>query len=305
MKQDQPSRTALLIARTTLFWSFDAEAAKLIPAEAMEVSRWVVEATDPNHAATIARMQRPVIRAAMRLAERIVLPGITIHYILRKKYIAAIAAAALARGVRQVAVIAAGFDALTYRLHDQFPGVLFVEIDHPATQSVKRRVLESRGSIGSNLVFITADLATTALDAAMRDEPRWMPSAPTLWIAEGLLMYLEEPDVARIMTTISSSTDPASEVVFTFMSKHGGHVAFKRRSWLISRMLQRIGEPFRWGIAPSALPAFTEAHGLRTLEIVEPAELRRRYVAPSLESRLPPADGDTLCHARVMTKELR
>ncbi|MEA2163351.1 MAG: hypothetical protein QOK37_1478 [Thermoanaerobaculia bacterium] len=305
MERDQPSRTALLIARTTLFWSFDAEAAKLIPAEAIEVSRWVVEATDPNHAVTIARMQRPLVRAATRLAERIILPGIAIHYILRKKYIAKVAAAALARGVRQVAVIAAGFDALTYRLHGQFPDVLFVEIDHPATQAVKRRVLESRGSIAPNLTFISADLSTTALDAAMLDEPRWNPSAPTLWIAEGLLMYLEEPEVARIMRTISSGADEASEFFFTFMRKRSGHVAFKRRSWLISQMLRRIGEPFRWGIAPRALPAFTEAHGLRTIEIVEPEELRQRYVTPSLESRLPPADGDILCHARVMTKELR
>ncbi|MEA2239862.1 MAG: hypothetical protein QOC81_4586 [Thermoanaerobaculia bacterium] len=299
MQPNRPSQTALLIARTTLFWSFDAEVAKLIPPAAAEVSRWVIEATDPNPALTIARMQRPIVRAASRLIERILLPGITIHYLLRKKYIAEVAAEALARGVRQVAVIAAGFDSLTYQLHRQFPDVLFVEIDHPATQSVKRAVLEARGSVGANLGFLAVDLSATPLAEAMQREPRWDPSAPTLWIAEGLLMYLDESDVVRIMKSISQP-ESASEFVFTFMCTRGGHVAFRRRSWLISRLVRWSGEPFRWGIGADALPAFTEASGLRTVEIVEPEELRRRYVPASLESRLPPADGDTVCSTRVV-----
>jgi methyltransferase (TIGR00027 family) len=303
MNPDTPSGTALLIARTTLFWSFDPEVAKLIPAQAAEVSLWVVEATDPNSAVTIARMQRPIVRAASRLIERILLPGITIHYLLRKKYIAEVAAEALARGVRQVAVIAAGFDSLTYRMHRQFPDVLFVEIDHPATQSVKRGVLGSRGDISSNLRFLAADLSKTPLALAMQAEPRWDPAAPALWIAEGLLMYLDELDVARIMKTISE-TGSASEFVFTFMNCQGGRVAFRRRSWLIDRILKWRGEPFRWGIGAVALPALTEACGLRTIEIVEPEALRNRYVPASLESRLLPADGDTLCRARVIPKEI-
>jgi methyltransferase (TIGR00027 family) len=300
MQPNQPSQTALLIARTTLFWSFDAEVAKLIPPGAADVSRWVVEATSPNPDAVIARMQRPIVRAASRLIERVLLPGITIHYLLRKKYIAEVAAEALARGVKQVAVIAAGFDSLTYQLHRQFPDVLFVEIDHPATQSVKRAVLESRGSIGPNLAFLAVDLSATPLATAMEAEPRWDPSVPTLWIAEGLLMYLDKSDVVNIMKTISRPGNSASEFVFTFMCTRGGHVAFRRRGWLISRLLRWGGEPFRWGIGADALPAFTEACGLRTLEIVEPEKLRRRYVQPSLESRLPPADGDTVCRSRVI-----
>lgn len=305
MKPDRPSGTALLIARTTLFWSFDAEAAKLISPCAAEVSRWVVEATDPNHAVTIARMQRPIVRAASRLVERIILPGIAIHYLLRKNYIAGVAGEALARGVKQVAVIAAGFDALAYQLHRQFPEVLFVELDHPATQSVKRSALEARGDVGSNLRFLAADLSRMALAAAMQTEPRWDSSAPTLWIAEGLLMYLEESDIVSILKTMALPAEDASEFVFTFMGMRGGRVAFRHRSWLINRMLQRRGEPFRWGIAADALPAFTEACGLRTLEIVEPDELRRRYVSASLESRLPQADGDMLCRARVIPKVSR
>jgi methyltransferase (TIGR00027 family) len=305
MKPNRPSQTALLIARTTLFWSFDAEVEKLIPPGAVEVSRWVVEATDPKAAVTIARMQRPIVRAASRLIECILLPGITIHYLLRKKYIAEVAAEALARGVRQVAVIAAGFDSLTYQLHRQFPEVLFVEIDHPATQSVKRAVLESRGSVGPNVAFLTVDLSATPLAEAMKSEPRWNPAAPTLWIAEGLLMYLDESDVVSIMNTISAPGNSASEFVFTFMCTRGGHVAFQRRSWLISRLVRWGGEPFRWGIAADALPAFTEACGLRTLEIVEPEDLRRRYVSASLESRLPPADGDTICRSRVIESRNR
>jgi methyltransferase (TIGR00027 family) len=302
MKPNRPSQTALLIARTTLFWSFDPEVAKLIPAGAAEVSRWVVEATSPNPDAAIARMQRPIVRAASRLLERILLPGITIHYLLRKKYIAEVAAEALARGVRQIAVIAAGFDALTYQLHRQFRDVLLVEIDHPATQSVKRDVLETRGEIGPNLAFLSVDLSATPLARAMQTQPRWDPSAPTLWIAEGLLMYLDESDVVNIMKTISAPGNSASELVFTFMSTRGGHVAFRRRAWLINRFLKWGGEPFRWGIATDSVPAFTGACGLRTLEIVEPEELRRRYVPASLESRLPPADGDTLCRATCFLK---
>jgi hypothetical protein len=50
---------------------------------------------------------------------------------------------------------------------------------------------------------------------AMKSEPRWNPSAPALWIAEGLLMYLDESDVVSLMKTILALANSASELVFT------------------------------------------------------------------------------------------
>ena len=64
------------------------------------------------------------------MIERITIPGILLHYALRKKCIAKLARSALANGGTQVVVIGAGFDPLSSELQREFPTALFWEIDH-------------------------------------------------------------------------------------------------------------------------------------------------------------------------------
>ncbi|HEY1404386.1 MAG TPA: class I SAM-dependent methyltransferase, partial [Pyrinomonadaceae bacterium] len=107
MKADVPSATAYLIATSTLFVADDPLAGRLIPARAAELSAHFVEARSRVarrvHEALRRRRARPFVRAL----ERLTLPGIQLHYALRKLYLEETTRAAIADGIRQVVIFGA------------------------------------------------------------------------------------------------------------------------------------------------------------------------------------------------------
>jgi O-methyltransferase involved in polyketide biosynthesis len=84
-------------------------------------------------------VQETWFRPIAKLVERVTIPGILLHYALRKKCIRELVRSALANGVAQVVILGAGFDPLSSELQREFPTAVFWEIDHPATQRHKVR----------------------------------------------------------------------------------------------------------------------------------------------------------------------
>lgn len=101
--------------------------------------------------------------------------------------------AAIAAGISQIVVLGAGYDdrALRFRTH----GVSFFEVDHPATQADKRARLTAidelvPGSQGP--VLVAADFRHDDLPSVLADAGHDAGS-PSLFLCEGLLVYLDEP----------------------------------------------------------------------------------------------------------------
>jgi len=87
MKNGQPSATADLIALGTIFLDCDITFRRLVPPGAAEACRRFVEAYSPWGKRWIRLMGKGWFRAWMRCLERIALPGILVHYALRKCYL--------------------------------------------------------------------------------------------------------------------------------------------------------------------------------------------------------------------------
>ena len=191
-------------------------------------------------------------RPVARLIERITIPGILLHYILRKKCIAGLVRSALINGATQVVIVGAGFDPLSFELHQDFRDAQFWEIDHPATQRHKLRALaEIRVE---RLHFVAVDLSASPLDREVLLKSNFDPTQRTCWIAEGLLMYLTLDVVSSLMRTLKSLSAPGSRLVFTFMEKQSdGRIRFDSQSKLVDWWLRRHGEPFVWGTTRSEL----------------------------------------------------
>src|SRR5439155_26187278 len=113
---------------------------------------------------------------------------------------------AISEGFRRILVLARGFDVLALRLALEFPHVRFLELDHPATQRVKRETLERYGS-PKNLTLAAVDLRQERIPAG---------EEPTLFIAEGVLMYFSEEEVGLILRSLGH------RVVFTAMQSMDG-----------------------------------------------------------------------------------
>ena len=230
-------------------------------------------------------------------AERALLAGIIAHYLARKRWIEIQVREALRLGIRQVVVLGAGFDTLAGRLAPEFPEVLFLELDHPATQAVKRKMPE----IAPNLRFLHVDLTTQSLPADAC--PDFSKNRPSIIIAEGLTMYLTANRVAALLENAAQLAGPGGQVIFTFMEQAaGGSIAFHGEHPLVARWLKSRREPFLWGISRDRLSGWVEENGLHCEILASDRELRGEILAPRGLGEIPLARGECLCSCSPLVR---
>src|SRR5688572_2400799 len=117
-----------------------------------------------------------------------------------------------AGGGRQVVILGAGFDCRAARFAGELAGSRVFEVDHPATQSVKRAAMA--GEAQAPVVYVPWNFETRpvselpdALAAVGLD-----PSAPTLVIWEGVTMYLTERAIEETLAAVRRLGAPATLV---------------------------------------------------------------------------------------------
>ena len=291
MREDRPSSTAALIAAATAFLARDARVADLVPAGAAAWCERCLESLGGPRLGALRALSHPALRWAARLAERATIPGLPLHFMLRKRWIEEAVRAALGAGCAQVVVVGAGFDTLALRLAGEFRRAAFIEIDHPATQGRKRL---AAGAAPGNIHFIAADLARLPLEDALAGGA-YRPGAPSAFVIEGLLMYLTGAEVARVFAALAALQRGGGRVVFTVMEPApDGRSAFHNATPLVTRLLARWSEPFESALARADAGAFLARHGLRLRDLADSETLRARYLAPSGREHLGLARGEII-----------
>jgi methyltransferase (TIGR00027 family) len=182
---------------------------------------------------------------------------------------------ALDEGVRQVAVIGAGYDTRSWRLARS--GVKFFEIDHPATQHAKRQYAPDGGPW-----YVAADLRVDRLTELL-PAAGFNPATPTVFVVEGLTMYLTEAVVAMVLGDLASLAASGSRLAVNFTVRGGGSAALASRAVAKAiRSAWRIGgEPVHGWVRPAALPGLLLAAGWVLQEAVTAPDLAERYLAGS------------------------
>lgn len=278
MQRSKPSESALSIAIQLLLLDEDKQWGHLVPKEVVEAtSRFVYGTHHPiTHLLTYTGF-----RYLLRHWSNWVLPFFSVHVALRKKWIEAKTKKALQQGMKQVVVIGAGFDTLAYRLHRLDPDVEWIEIDLPHTQAHKIHAI--RGLVEQNLQFLPADLSHEALDEVLLHHTRYQFNQPTLFIAEGVLMYLHEFEVKNLLQTISYCSDRGSVLIGSALKPQiNGRLDLEGTRWLIRSLSQR-DEPYRWGITTHHLQHFLANHSFNLITTQDSHE-----IAPSeLHTKLP------------------
>src|SRR6478752_1477435 len=128
----------------------------------------------------------------------------------RTRYFDAYFARAVAAGVRQIVIIAAGLDSRAYRL-DWPDGTVIYELDQPQVLEFKRGVLAGRGEKPrAERVEIAVDLREDWLQA-LRDNG-FDDTRPAAFIAEGLMIYLPATAQGELFRGIDALAAPGSFV---------------------------------------------------------------------------------------------
>jgi methyltransferase (TIGR00027 family) len=298
MREDRPSSTATLIAAATVFLDGDPRVRGLVPAGAAALCRRFISFSPMPTRAVIGALCHPALRWLARLAERSTVPGLMLHFMLRKRMIESAVTEAISRGASQVVVLGAGFDTLALRLHRSHPAVTFIEIDHPATQRLKREAVEADQAGGGNLVFQPADLTRQPLEEVLARVPVYRRGAISIFVIEGVLMYLTHTEVSALFRLLGAHGGNGSRVVFTVMEPMaGGRIDFHNATPLVKRLLRLWREPFKCGIGTAELPAFLQRFGF-VLNIVANADtLRGLYLADFAGDTPITARGELVCIA--------
>jgi methyltransferase (TIGR00027 family) len=175
---------------------------------------------------------------------------------------------ALDRGIRQVVVVAAGYDSRAWRFARD--GVTFFEVDLPETQADKRSHAPHPGP-----VYVPADVTDPSLaDNLIRAGFR--PEQPTAFTVEGLTMYLTEGQVARMLRMLADLGAPGSRLAVNF-----GMVLERQASpagGITRRLITAGGEQFRFRLDLADAPPFLAKAGWSVERTLTGAELRDRYL---------------------------
>jgi methyltransferase (TIGR00027 family) len=164
-------------------------------------------------------------------------------------------------GVQQVLILGAGFDSRAYRLK-QLRDVTVFEVDHPATQAAKRRIL-LRGPvpIPASIRFVPVDFGVDdpATELAGRG---FVSGAPTLVLWEGVTNYLDAASVDATFRFLASAIAPGSPVLFTYVDRAmlDGSAVFEGAATTL-RAVHRVGEPLTFGLDPGEVPAYLADRG--------------------------------------------
>ena len=279
MKADTPSETALRIAGNRIAAARDPVLRRVLADPEEPYSEWFVRA----HSARARLLLRgwkwgPTRNLIYRMSDA-VLPGGALHILIRKRYVEDQARVALQEGVQQVVVFGAGLDPLPLRLLKAFPEVRVYEIDHPATQGVKRQALQERSALPERLALLPVDFSRESAEEKLRAAPEFRPDACSLYLAEGVLMYLEQADVDALFACVRRNSAPGSRFIFTMVDQSrlgdpGSPVA------AMARMTERLGEPIRSSIERKRLDGFLRKHGFKSRAVADHNSLKSAYLKP-------------------------
>ena len=184
-------------------------------------------------------------------------------------------------GARQVVLLGAGYDSRAYRL-PALAGAGVFEVDHPATQATKQRLLRAqvRTDRRAHVHFVPVDLAVDDLAGALR-AAGFEALERTVVVWEGVTNYLTERAVDTTVRQLAAITGSGSRLVFTYVDRAAldGTGGFRGvDEWHAA--VRRQGEPWTFGFDPGELPGYLAERGLRLFLDLSTRDAADRYLLP-------------------------
>lgn len=290
MKKDKPSSTALLIAKAQVFLANNERTEQFIPEKSKEASLWFVEECGERDYDKKSR--NGLYRVLLKCIERIAMPGILLHYSLRKRFIENEVRAAIKSGAEQVVILAAGFDTLAFRLHNEFKNVKFFELDHPATQYPKKSALDKRNLPGDNFVMIPIDFSRETIENVLQNGG-FLKDKKSVFVAEGITMYLTEDEVNKLFSSVSGLCVSGSFFIFTHMEKNDNKSDISAKLTDIWLWMKR--ETYKWSVARDKVADFASRHGFGLQKDISYKQLQADYANERTKRLISNVRGENLC----------
>jgi methyltransferase (TIGR00027 family) len=258
MKPNEPSRTALMVARQRAAHQLLDHGAILYDPFAMKILREnekeVLQFATAHPLASIGRL---FTAARSRIAEDAL-------------------SAAVERGVRQAVILGAGLETFALRNPHGALQIRIYEVDHPSTQAWKlERLAEAQLAIPPWLFFVPIDFERDDLGKTLAGAG-FQQNSPAFFAWLGVVPYLTQEAIVGTLEYIASIQN--SEVVFDYMeppqafSEEIGELVSKR-----TEQLEKMDERWASRFEPTGMAAILRSHGFSDIEDIDFEQIRSRF----------------------------
>ena len=269
VNRENPSKTAETIAMVRVSESrkpedecvcYDPHAIRFISQEVLDFA-----AHNPEKYKTfVARNERLV-------------PGASNSIVARVRFFDDIVKSSINDGLEQLVILGAGYDTRAYRI-EGLDKIKVLEIDHPATQSIKiEKITEIFGSLPDYVTYIPIDLELNNFGQQLL-ESGYNKSLKTLFIMEGLLMYLSPEMVDKILSFTVHNSGKGSAIIFDYipLSVVDGTCKLEAgQNWRNGVMA--VGEPFLFGIKDGEIQSFLVQRGFGNIKNMTSEDYKKAY----------------------------
>jgi methyltransferase (TIGR00027 family) len=198
--------------------------------------------------------------------------GALTFVVARYRYIDEYLQERLDTGTVQVVLLGAGLDSRAYRGELLSRAIKTFEVDHPATQASKiEHVKQILGTLPNHVVYVSVDFNRETLDQLL--VAGFDTEVQTLFIWEGVTLYLEKEAVESTLAWIRLHARPGSALIFDYQDTStltGHHRAYA----LLNRL---TGEKRVFGMEPDQMEHFLAQHGFTQVVNVPAQRLEHLY----------------------------
>jgi methyltransferase (TIGR00027 family) len=229
-------------------------------------------------------------------------PGIYEYVIARTKVMDVAFVDALEAGFTQIVLLGAGFDTRALRFADRNRGTKIFELDVATTQQPKIEIYQKQTlSIPTGLVFVPINFDRQDIFDRLSNAG-FQEGRKTLFLWEGVTMYLSVQAVDGTLEFIRSRAACGSQVVFDYL--YASVLRRENRFYgerEIYEMVSRVGEGWTFGLEEGEIGPFLEARGFEVTAHYTPPELEAQYLTADDGTRLGRING-THCIAVASVK---
>ena len=226
-----------------------------------------------------------LVRAERAKYERI-MPGVNGAIVARVRFFDEYLIRRLHEGFQQVVILGAGYDTRAHRIGSLHGNARFFEVDHPITQARKLETVKGIfGDLPEYVVYVPVDFASD------RPGPRlsargYDPEAKTVFIAEGVIMYLLPATVDDLLEFIVNQSCPGSVLVADYFSTSvvdGTSPLPEARN--LRKFVEAEDSPLQFGIAEGKLEEFFIQRGFQQPTRATPSECKEKYFRGESQNR--------------------
>jgi methyltransferase (TIGR00027 family) len=204
-------------------------------------------------------------------------PGVNGFLVARERYIDDVLQSFLNKDLRQLVILGAGYDSRPYRFDLQGQVKTF-EVDHPFTQADKlAKVQRIFSKIPEHVTYIPVDFNSQTLSERLPSSG-YDPGLFSLFIWQGVTMYLTSAGVDSTLDFIAKNAPPGSAVVFDYVYQEVLDGIHKQSEISSMRRYRFItGEGLTFGIPEGGVGEFLGERGFRQVKDINRDDLKRTY----------------------------